>query len=171
MKGTTTTSSALLVLAFLIVVLSSLSAQEVGDNRFGLGYSVGEGQGVSVFGQRMLEEVGSGVLAVGGIFNLRGQRLDGGDQTLAVIGARVSYHPDLIKNDRFDPYGVAMLGVGFESIDNDSSYMGPRQEIEEDNTAWGVALGMHFRIFNFLGAFAEVGVGTGYATVGLSLIR
>lgn len=164
------TTFILFAVIVMITVFNPLHSQRFlnTDSSTSIGYSAGEGQGASVIFER-LSDAKNGEFGFGGLLNLRGINIDDGDQTVAILAGRLSYHPfNLIKNDRFDPYGFATLGVNFETIRNDNGYTGPREEGQFQSTIWGFGAGIKYRIFNSIGVFAEASLGTGWITTGIT---
>ncbi len=160
----------ILVLCTLGLSLSNVAYTQ-GYKVHSAGYSAGEGQGASYIFERILDDsvVESGDFGAGAIINFRTQPIDGGDRTEIILGGRVAYHPRISDNSRLDPYAFFVLGVGFEDINNDPSFMGTRVAEQTQFTAWGVGGGVRYDIFDRFGVFAEGSFGVGAVTAGLYL--
>jgi hypothetical protein len=164
-------TTSIFTLLFVIV----LAYQPLHGQRFldasastSIGYSAGRGQGISFILER-LSEADQGEFGLSAVVNVRSIPIQQGDQYELVIAGRVNYHPwNLMRNERFDPYGFATLGIGLEDIDNTPQYMGTREEGQRQFTAWGFGAGLRYRVYNSFGVFTELSYGTGLITVGLN---
>ncbi len=137
----------------------------------GLAYSAGEGHGGTYSIERVLDDGIDkiGDFGFGGIINLRTQNIEEGNRTEIIFAARVIYLPYIIENDRIDTYAFFALGLGFEDVNNDPGYVGPRVEEQIEYTAWGAGAGIRYNIFDRFGIFAEGSYGIGAITLGLFL--
>ena len=165
-----TTISYFVSILFILGMSTALKSQAYISKTYGLGYSAGEGQGGSFIFERKLENSTGAIgdFGIGALVNIRGQEIEQGDRTEIILATRLSYHPHFIKHPKLDIYGFAALGVGFDDINNDRSYMGPREEAQTQFTAWGLGAGVHYQIYKSIGVFAEGSYGVGAVTVGLA---
>jgi len=139
------------------------------ESYWNLGYSVGPGQGV-VFGlDKLVAESGNGLIGIGWTMNVRFKSIFEGRESYFVGLGRLSYHPYLTQDERFDFYGYVGVGVDYEDLSNDSRYTGTRQEYERNGTAWAVGAGARFKATSRIGIFAEVNYGTAWSNMGLTI--
>jgi len=168
--------SILIIIACSFSIKSTLSAQRLGfgpsintiEDYYSLGYSLGPGHGISFAMDKLISEEGNGLFGFGLIFNARSQQLRNGNQVYAVGAGKITYHPHLFDLPRLDLYGHLALGIGYEEVSNHNRYTGPRQEIQRTYTAWGLAIGARYRIFDRFGIYAEGGYGIGYLNTGIT---
>ena len=83
-----------------------------------------------------------------------------------IIGVRGAYHFN-VNNDRFDPYGGALLGYNIISVDYGDS--GITSGGAASAAAFSVFLGGRYRFTDNIGAFAELGYGISILQLGLNL--
>ncbi len=151
-------------------ILNEVISQEFTKSH-SVGYSVGEGQGFSYIFGRTLDDsvVNSGDFGFGAVVNFRIQDIEDGDRSELILAGRVSYHPYIFESERLDAYAFFALGVGFEDINNDPNYVGPRVAEQTQYTAWGGGAGIRYNLFWRFGVFAEGSYGLGAITLGLYL--
>ena len=85
----------------------------------------------------------------------------------AVFGVRGAYHFDL--SPKFDTYAGAMLGYNVVSVTAPSDFNGVGYSAAGSSVALGAFIGGRYLFTEKIGAFAELGYGLGYLTLGLNV--
>ncbi len=151
----------------------------------GIGSSLGsfshgsQSLGISAqYEQGVWEIGGPGVISLGGYVGTKGFSYDGRSGSYeysqkwnyTIVGVRSAYHYNGINNEKFDVYGGLMLSyniLSYKFKDN-----GGNSPIATSGGSSGLGLtaylgGRYFFAENF-GAFAELGYGVSYLTLGLA---
>lgn len=84
-----------------------------------------------------------------------------------IVAARGAIHYDLLKNEKVDTYGGVGLGLRFQNY-TDYNILGEKGSSTAVKPLFALYLGGRYYFSEKLGAFAELGYGLGYLTVGLS---
>lgn len=136
--------------------------------------------GISVQYEKGIWETGGpGVISLGGYAGIKGYKYSGSSGSYhydekwnyTVIGVRSAYHYNGIKNEKFDVYGGLMLSyniLSYKFSDNGgtSTYKGGSYG---SNLGFSAYVGGRYLFTENLGAFAELGYGVSYLTLGLAL--
>ncbi len=115
-------------------------------------------------------EAGPGIVGIGGIIAAQFSHygLYGTNITYSnyIIGARGSWHLTLLKdkNNKFDPYGGAMVGLRFYNYNNDYAHYKSSSVLP----AFGLFVGAKYNFAEHVGAFAEVGFDISLLRIGLN---
>lgn len=118
---------------------------------------------------------GPGVISLGGYLGRKSYKYSGSEYTeklgYTIIGLRSAYHYNGIKSDQFDVYGGVMLSYNIVSYsykdeNGNSAFTGGNY-----GSAAGFTLYVGGRYFfsDNVAAFAELGYGVSYLTLGVSL--
>lgn len=177
-------------LIFLLVALAAtatLHAQQFvqGTNVISAGVGIGSSLGSFTYGsqtpalslqyERGVWEVGGpGIISLGGYVGRKSYKDAGSGYTqkwgYTIIGIRSAYHYNGINSDKFDVYGGAMLSfniLNYSYKDNDGNST-------SGTGNYGSAAGFTFYVggrYFFtpnIAAFAELGYGVSYLTLGLA---
>jgi hypothetical protein len=124
------------------------------------------------------ETGGPGVISLGGYAGVKGYKYSGSSGSYSysekwnytVLGVRSAYHYNGINNEKFDVYGGLMLSyniLSYKFSDNGSS---STHLSGNYGSAVGFSLyaGGRYLFTDNLGAFAELGYGVSYLTLGLA---
>lgn len=93
----------------------------------------------------------------------------GGDwkYSYTIIGARGSYHFDVLGNEKIDTYGGLMLGYNVVSVDYGNT--GFTTGGAASGISYSLYVGGRYAFSDKLGAFAELGYGIAYLQLGANL--
>lgn len=154
----------------------------------GFGYSVHYYNGsssspvLSASFEHGIKPLGPGMFGIGGVVSYQGSRWDYTDgfgdtwhekwQTL-YIGARGTWHPDVLVGDNYDVYGALQLGYyhyGY-SYTATGPYINNYNYDNPINSRVGLGLVVGGRYFftSNIGAFLELGYDISYSKIGLSV--
>jgi hypothetical protein len=136
--------------------------------------------GISVqFEKGIWETGGPGVISLGGYAGIKGYKHSGSSGSYhydekwnyTVIGVRSAYHYNGINNEKFDVYGGLMLSyniLSYKFSDNGgtSTYKGGSYG---STLGFSAYVGGRYLFTENLGAFAELGYGVSYLTLGAAL--
>lgn len=165
---------------FLAVTQSTVKAQAFknGDMvaNFGLGFGwYGYGYGATSLpafslsvekGIKEIENVGP--LSIGGIVGFKhASYLTDYTWNDIIIAARGAIHYDLFKNEKVDTYGGVALGVRLQTYSHPDFGFGSGKT-NYTHGLFALYIGGRYFFSDNLGAFAELGYGLGYLTLGLS---
>lgn len=182
----------------LFVIISFFTASQIAAQAFqkgtgvgsagiGFGSSIGSHSGtqtpaISIQYEQGLWPLGSdGVISLGGYAGYKAfqYKYDAGsvnykqNWNYTIIGARAAYHYTGLENEKIDVYGGLMLSYNilkYKFKDNSGSGSGIYNSGSYGSAAGFTAYaGGRYFFSNNLGAFAELGYGVSYLTVGLSL--
>lgn len=184
----------LFVMAFCanqIIAQETSSTFEKGDNVIGVGFGIGGVYGFSnydvqtpVFGvqyDRAIVKFGfGGVLGVGGFLGYKGyvnkyDNYGNGNNdfkdryNIFIIGARGTLHYDLFKVDKLDTYAGSM--IAFHAVNQKSDYPDgwPGYNDSHSSAAYAsIFAGAKYYFTPAFGAYAEVGYGVSWLTMGLA---
>jgi hypothetical protein len=176
------------IVMFLVSVISTVSVKaqtyEVGTNvisgGLGLGSSIAGGftygsqsPGISLQYERGIWEAGPGVISLGGYLGFKRYSYNYNNGNTAysqkwnytIVGARGAYHFTGIEVENLDVYAGLMLG--FDNLSYSSSGAGIPGSYSSD-LGLSVFGGARYFFAGDLGAFAEVGYGVSFLSIGLS---
>jgi hypothetical protein len=180
---------------FSVLCINVANAQETnktfakGDNVIGLGFGIGGVYGFSnydvqtpVFGaqyDRGIVEFGfGGVLGVGGFFGYKSYAskydLPNGKDVkdrynIVIIGARGTMHYDLFKVENLDTYGGVMIAFHAVNQKTDVPDGFPDYDSNHNSAAYAsIYAGAKYYFTPKFGAFAEVGYGVSWLTMGVA---
>jgi hypothetical protein len=153
----------------------------------GLGSSIGsfsygsQTPGISLQYERGVWDIGGpGVISLGGYAGRKSYKYSGSSGSFkydekwnyTIIGVRSAYHYNGIDNENFDVYGGVMLSyniLNYKYSDN-SSGSGTLQKGSYGSGAGFTAyIGGRYLFTDHIGAFAELGYGVSYLTLGLAV--
>ncbi|WP_338793547.1 outer membrane beta-barrel protein [Bernardetia sp. MNP-M8] len=108
-------------------------------------------------------------ISIGGYASYASATVDSFDEwnyTYTILGARGAYHFN-VSNDRFDPYGGALLGYNIVSVDyGDSAFTSGGAA---SAFTWSAFLGARYRFTDNLGVYGELGYGISILQLGVNL--
>lgn len=177
----------LVILAFALITSVAAYAQQFvkGTNVFSAGVGLGSSLGSFSYGsqtpalslqyERGVWEIGDrNVISLGGYAGRKSYKYSGSGYTekwgYTIIGIRSAFHYNGINSDKFDVYGGAMLSyniLNYKYKDNNGTNIGGSGNY---GSAAGFTLyigGCYFFTSN-VAAFAELGYGVSYLTLGLA---
>jgi hypothetical protein len=138
--------------------------------------------GISAQYERGIWDVGGpGVISLGGYVGTKSYKYSGAsggykwDQkwSYTIIGVRSAYHLNKIDNEKFDVYGGLMLSYNILSYKYSDNYGGAGSSYYSgsygSHMGFTAYIGGRYLFANNLGAFAELGYGVSYLTLGLAL--
>jgi len=88
------------------------------------------------------------------------------DYTHIIIGARGAYH--FYNEDKIDAYGGLMLGYNIISVSEPDGWGGVGYSSESSHITYNLFLGARYNFNPKISAFAELGYGIAYLTLGVS---
>ncbi|THU39516.1 hypothetical protein FAM09_13510 [Niastella caeni] len=136
--------------------------------------------GISVQYEKGIWETGGpGVISLGGYAGVKSYKNSGSAGSYhytekwnyTVIGVRSAYHYNGINNEKFDVYGGLMLSyniLSYKFSDNGTSST-YRAGSYGNALGFSAYVGGRYLFTNNIGAFAELGYGVSYLTLGLAL--
>ena len=164
---------------FLSVTQSTVKAQAfqdgdmvanlgVGFGWYGYGYGASSLPAFSLSLEKGITEINNvGPLSIGGILGFKHASYDAFSENWSwndiIIAARGAIHYDLFKNEKIDTYGGVALGVRIQSQN-----LGGFGKTNFTHGLFALYVGGRYFFSDNLGAFAELGYGLGYLTLGLS---
>ncbi|MBL7698900.1 MAG: hypothetical protein JNK79_12105 [Chitinophagaceae bacterium] len=180
---------ALLLAVVLSVGILSVKAQTFfkGTNIVGLGVGIGgslgsfsygsQTPGISALYEKGVWEIGGpGVISLGGYAGIKGFKYSGGSGSYhysqkwnyTIIGVRSAYHYNGINNKKFDVFGGLMLSYNILNYKYEDNIGGGTAAGGSYGSAAGLTAFVGGRYFfsDNIGAFAEVGYGVAYLTLG-----
>lgn len=130
---------------------------------------------VAIYDQGYKDDVGPGVIGLGGILGYKSARYDYGKGGLdarwtnLLIGARGSYHLPLGEGlEKVDLYGGIMLGLRFSHYRNEYlALVGVDDDYSHVRLASGLAVGARYNITESVGAWVELGYDVALLKFGL----
>ena len=182
----------LAIIALLLFTTSSFAQNTSdtfgeGDNVIGLGLGVGGVYGLSGFATQTpafgihfdhgFKELSmGGVIGLGGYVGHKGFDYDivlpNGKYydkwSITILGARGSFHYDLLKVENLDTYGGAMLAFHILNSKNNLPNGYPYSRNYSSDLYASLFAGMKYYFTDNVGAFLELGYGVSWATVGAS---
>lgn len=188
--------SMLLIVSSLFVSVANAQAFEEGNNVIGIG--VGIGGHYNAYGSYTSQtpaiglsyekatsiDVGDGVLGLGAFIGYKSLTSKETyyfvtsnyyyeyQWTYTIIGFRGAYHYDLFKVDKLDTYGGAMLSYNIVSFKDKSTYPDGylfRNESKGSGVGFTLYVGGRYYFSEKFGAFAELGYGISYLTLGAAI--
>lgn len=175
----------LLVVSMALIAAASLHAQSFQKGNNVLGIGVGLGSSLSGLGSQtpaisanfehgIWEIGGPGVISLGAYVGFKSFKYTGEDILekwgYTIIGVRGAYHYNGIKSDKFDLYGGLMLSYNilkYSVKDNDGNIIAGTGNYGSGAGITAFIGGRYFFTPN-IGAFAELGYGVSYLTLGLA---
>lgn len=181
-----------LVLFTATLFASKSNAQffEKGTNVISAGVGLGGSFGSYTYGSQtpaislqyekgMWDIGGPGVISLGGYAGIKGYKNSGSSGSYhysekwnyTVIGVRSAYHYNGIKNEKFDVYGGLMLSyniLSYKFTDNSGGSSTYRGGNYGSNLGLSAYAGARYLFTDNLGAFAELGYGVSYLTLGVA---
>ena len=181
-----------LVLFTATLFASKSNAQffEKGTNVISAGVGLGGSFGSYTYGSQtpaislqyekgMWDIGGPGVISLGGYAGIKGYKYSGASGSYhysekwnyTVIGVRSAYHYNGIKNEKFDVYGGLMLSyniLSYKFTDNSGGSSTYRGGNYGSNLGLSAYAGGRYLFTDNLGAFAELGYGVSYLTLGVA---
>ena len=136
--------------------------------------------GLSVQYERGIWDVGGpGVISLGGYAGIKSYKYSGSSGgyhfdekwNYTVIGARSAYHYNALNNDKFDVYGGLMLSyniLSYKYSDNSGSSVFKGSGSYGSNLGLSAFVGGRYLFTDNIGAFAELGYGVSYLTLGVA---
>ena len=136
--------------------------------------------GLSVQYERGIWDVGGpGVISLGGYAGIKSYKYSGSSGgyhfdekwNYTVIGARSAYHYNALNNDKFDVYGGLMLSyniLSYKYSDNSGSSVFKGSGSYGSNLGFSAFVGGRYLFTDNIGAFAELGYGVSYLTLGVA---
>ncbi|MFN3952176.1 MAG: outer membrane beta-barrel protein [Thermaurantimonas sp.] len=167
----------ILVISIGLTVASSVESAaqyEAGDKLLnvgiGLGFSLGSGKSTLPPISLSYEHGFTDKISVGGFLGYAGSKVENSlykiNYTYLMLGARGSYH--FYVNNNIDAYGGVLLGYNILS-----SKIDPEPPIPISTASSGLVYGFYvggrYYFTEKIGAFAELGYGISYVTVGLAV--
>ncbi|MFY0600421.1 MAG: outer membrane beta-barrel protein [Cyclobacteriaceae bacterium] len=166
-----------ILMILTMVAISGLATAQhsAGDMNLNLGIGLGNNL---VVGDQALPPIGVSFeygikdeISVGGYLGYTSSDFASGfgDWTYSytIIGARGSYHHDLLGNKKIDTYGGLMLGYYIVSVDFGNT--GITTGGETNSFAYAAYIGGRYAFTDNLGAFAELGYGIALLQIGANL--
>ena len=128
------------------------------------------------------DKIGIGYIGVGGLLSIGGAEYNNKSQNTpypvdysqTLIGPRAAYHFDMVdltgSNDwsNIDVYGGAFLGLKFESTKYTNPISNAKEKEKNTKLATDLFAGIRYGFNDNIGAFAELGFGVSYFSVGVS---
>jgi len=136
--------------------------------------------GLSVQYERGIWDVGGpGVISLGGYAGIKSYKYSGSSGgyhfdekwNYTVIGARSAYHYNALNNEKFDVYGGLMLSyniLSYKYSDNSGSSVFKGSGSYGSNLGLSAFVGGRYLFTDNIGAFAELGYGVSYLTLGVA---
>lgn len=177
----------LIVLAIALAATTTVYAQQFvqGANVIGVGVGLGSSLGSFTYGSQtpalslqyergVWDISGPGVISLGGYIGRKSYKSSEEGYTqkwgYTIIGVRSAYHYNGIKSDKFDVYGGVMLSyniLNYKYKDNEGNNVGGTGNY---GSAAGFSLyvGGRYSFTPNVAAFAELGYGVSYLTLGLA---
>ncbi len=184
MKKSALFGIALLVVSVISTVRVKAQTYEVGTNvvsaGLGLGSSIAGGftygsqsPGISLQYERGIWEAGPGVISLGGYLGFKHYSYNYNNGTNAysqkwdytIVGVRGAYHFTGIEVENLDVYAGVMLGFDNLSYSSNGTGFGGSYNSDLGLSVFG---GARYFFAGNLGAFAEVGYGVSFLSIGLS---
>ncbi|WP_075590885.1 outer membrane protein [Labilibacter marinus] len=184
----------LIIIGLLIMGLSQLVAQPLTFEQQSIGFAVGipainqnnvTSRNPSITAQYeygISDKIGIGYIGVGGLLSFAGAEYN--DQIMntkysnkynyTLIGPRAAYHFDMVDLtgstawSNIDVYGGAFLGLKFESFKYDSPVTNKQEKENNTKLATDLFAGIRYGFNDNIGAFAEMGFGVSYFSVGVN---
>jgi hypothetical protein len=141
----------------------------VGFGWYGYGYGASSLPAFSLSLEKGIMEIDNvGPLSIGGIVGFKhASYLTDYNWNDIIIAARGAIHYDLFKNEKIDTYGGVALGVRLQTYSYPDFGIGSGKT-NYTHGLFALYLGGRYFFSDNLGAFAELGYGLGYLTLGLS---
>jgi hypothetical protein len=173
----------IIAVAFLVASYSNVKAQTfengsmVANVGLGFGWYGYDYNGISstpfinVSLEKGIKDIPSinSVLSIGGIAGYKHGSWSGygynGSYNDIIIAARGALHSDIFKVEKLDTYAGVTLGLRIHNED----YPYTSYDNDFTNPLFGIYAGARYYFTNNLAGFGEIGAGTGYLTLGLSL--
>lgn len=178
-----------LLAATLLATKTNAQFFEKGTNVISAGVGLGGHYGSFSYGSQtpalsiqyekgIWEVGGPGVISLGGYAGVKGYKYSGSSGAYSysekwnytVIGVRSTYHYNGINNEKFDVYGGLMLSYNILSYKFSSNGSSSTHLSGNYGSTVGFSLyaGGRYLFTEKLGAFAELGYGVSYLTLGLA---
>lgn len=172
---------------FAIIATSTLSAQQFvkGTNVISAGVGLGSSLGsfsrssqtpaLSLSYEKGVWDIGGpGVISLGGYLGRKSYKYSGSGYVekwgYTIIGIRSAYHYNGIKSDKFDVYGGVMLSyniLNYTFKDNNGNNVNGGGNYGS-GTGFTLYAGGRYFFSSNIAAFAELGYGVSYLTLGLA---
>lgn len=177
----------LIFFAYAICIASAASAQPFQKDTKVISAGVGLGSSLGTFSsssqtpalsasyeQGVWDIGGPGIISLGGYAGTKSFKYSGPGYTqkwnYTIIGIRSAYHYNGIKSDEFDVYGGVMLSYNILNYkfkdDNGSDFN--RHGSYGSGTGFTIYIGGRYFFSQNLAAFAELGYGVSYLTLGVA---
>lgn len=166
-----------LIIALFCLALIATTA-EAGPYKAGTkDLNLGIGLGSSLYGDAVIPPISASLdfgynkdISIGGYLGFATTSYGIGDwewnYTHIIIGARGAYH--FYNEDKIDAYGGLMLGYNIISVSEPDGYSGLGYTAESSHVTWNLFLGARYNFNPKISAFAELGYGISYLTLGVS---